>query len=233
MMCKTLLCLAALLVATPTPCLAVTGHRLAELGGNFGIRVFQEIARNAGDQNVVLSPQGVAALAGMVQLGAAGNTLSQLGNTMGYWLRDNGVPLALRQLQKNLTAKSNQDIAHVASSVFVQRDMQLPRAYMKRYQKTFNSWPKQLFFQDDKKATYIINKWVEVQTRGMIRNFLHPGMLDPTVTRMVLVNAIFFKGLWKMPFPPEGTHEREFYRADGTRVMVPMMTQIAKLNTGE
>ncbi|XP_062904823.1 plasminogen activator inhibitor 1 [Mobula hypostoma] len=233
MMSESFLCLAILLVAVTTPALTATSAQLAELGSNFGIRVFQEVVRSSGDQNVVLSPHGVAALMGMAQLGAAGNTLRQLEGVMRYRLNDNGVPLALRQLRKDLIAKSNQDAAYVASSVFVQRDMQLPAAYMKKYRKTFNSWPKQLFFQDNAKATYIINKWVEVKTQGMIHDFLHPGLLDPALTRMVLLNAIFFRGLWKMPFPTEGTQLREFYKADGTRIMVPMMSQIAKVNAGE
>lgn len=232
-MSESFLCLVTLLAAVMTPALTVNSSQLAELGSNFGIRVFQEIVRSAGDQNIVLSPHGVAALMGMAQLGAAGNTLHQLENTMRYRLNDNGVPLALRQLRKDLIAKSNQDAAYVASSAFVQRDMQLPVAYMNKYRKAFNSVPKQLLFQDNAKATYIINKWVEVKTRGMIHDFLQPGLLDPVLTRMVLLNAIYFKGLWKMPFPSEGTQQREFYKADGTRIMVPMMAQIAKVNAGE
>ncbi|XP_069776011.1 plasminogen activator inhibitor 1 isoform X2 [Narcine bancroftii] len=230
---KPLLCLAALLVAASTLGQDMTAPPVAELSADFGIRVFQEITRAASDQNMVFSPHGVAALMGMSQLGAAGNTLNQLGNTMGYRLEDKHVAMALKHLRKALTAKSNQDIAWDASAVFIQRSMQLPKAYMIRYRNLFNSWPKQVLFQDNRKVTHIINTWVKTQTLGMIPNFLCPDLLDPVLTRMVLVNAIFFKGLWKMPFPTESTHQREFYKADGTRILVPMMSQIIKLNASE
>uniref|UniRef100_UPI00398F0073 plasminogen activator inhibitor 1 n=1 Tax=Pristiophorus japonicus TaxID=55135 RepID=UPI00398F0073 len=225
--------LAALLLAAAALCRAVSVPPVSELGTDFGIRIFRELAASAGDCNLVFSPYGVATLLGMAQLGAAGDTLAQLHTAMGYRLGDQGVPTALRQLQKDLTAKSNQDIVYAVSSAFIQRNMQLPRAYLKNYRKAFNGWPKQVYFQDSKMATYIVNKWVATQTRGMIPNFLRPGLLDPVLTRMVLVNALYFKGLWKMPFPAEATHQRQFYKADGTKVLVPMMSQSAKLNASE
>ncbi|XP_067880049.1 plasminogen activator inhibitor 1 [Heterodontus francisci] len=230
---KSSLCLTTLLVATVTLCHAANSPPVSELGADFGIRVFKKIAASAGDRNVVFSPYGAAALMGMAQLGAAGDTLEQLQAALGYRLEDNSVPMALKHLQKEVTAKSNQDIVYAANSVFIQRSMNLPRAYIKNYRKAFNGWPKQLYFPDSKMATYIINKWVEAQTRGMIPDFLRPGLLDPFLTRMVLVNAIYFKGLWKMPFPAEATHKRVFYKADGTKILVPMMSLSAKLNASE
>ncbi|XP_078283796.1 plasminogen activator inhibitor 1-like [Rhinoraja longicauda] len=141
--------------------------------------------------------------------------------------------VALKRLRKDMTAKSNGDVANAANAVFVQRSTQLPRAYVKSYVTAFRGSPKQLFFQDNRKAARIINKWVEARTRGMISNFLRPGLLDPLLTRMVLVNAIYFKGLWRLPFSPELTHQRPFYKADGSHSLVPMMSHISKLNISE
>ncbi|XP_055487733.1 plasminogen activator inhibitor 1-like [Leucoraja erinacea] len=229
----TLLALGANFAAANTGNSAADTDTVAQLGAAFGLRAFREIARSSPDCNVLFSPHGLAALMGMAQLGAADGTLRQLTHAMGYGLEDKGVMLALKHLQKEVTANSNQDIASTANAVFIQRNMKLPRAYVKNYRKAFNSRPKQLFFQDSAKAASIINKWVEAQTRGMISNFLRPDLLDPLLTRMVLVNAIYFKGLWKMPFDPEDTHHRTFYKADGTQIQVPMMSQITKLNFSE
>ncbi|GCB77848.1 hypothetical protein scyTo_0020040, partial [Scyliorhinus torazame] len=147
------LCLAALLVVTAT--VSDAAKPLAELSADFGIRLFREIAASAGDRNAVFSPHGAATLMGMVQLGAAGDTLAQLASAMGFRLE------------------------------------------------------------------------------GMIRNFLRPGLLDPVLTRMVMLNAVYFKGVWKIPFPVGGTHQREFYKEDGTKMLVPMMSLSAKLNASE
>lgn len=67
---------------------------------------------------------------------------------------------------------------------------------------------------------------------GMIRDFLREGTLDQT-TRLVLVDAIHFKGLWQLPFPEAATRPRLFHKLDGSTTSVPMMEQTAKFNYGE
>ncbi|NWU18736.1 ILEUA inhibitor, partial [Cephalopterus ornatus] len=54
-----------------------------------------------------------------------------------------------------------------------------------------------------------INGWVEERTEGKIQNLLAEGVLD-SLTRLVLVNAIYFKGNWEKQFNKEGTTERPF-----------------------
>ncbi|NWS23370.1 ILEUA inhibitor, partial [Pachyramphus minor] len=54
-----------------------------------------------------------------------------------------------------------------------------------------------------------INGWVEEKTEGKIQNLLAEGILD-SLTRLVLVNAIYFKGNWEKQFDKERTRERPF-----------------------
>lgn len=57
---------------------------------------------------------------------------------------------------------------------------------------------------------------------GTIPSFLSSGALTDE-TRMVLLNALHFQGLWKVPFDPKMTEERLFHCANGSSVPVPMM----------
>ena len=66
-----------------------------------------------------------------------------------------------------------------------------------------------------------INKWVSDQTNKKIENLLNDP-LDP-LTRMILVNAIYFKGDWAMKFDAKDTKKKKFYRSDGSSVDVDMM----------
>lgn len=66
----------------------------------------------------------------------------------------------------------------------------------------------------------------------MIQDFLQEGTLD-AMTRLVLVNAIHFKGLWQLPFPQAATRQRIFHKLDGSTVSVPMMEQTAQFNYGQ
>lgn len=63
----------------------------------------------------------------------------------------------------------------------------------------------------------------------MISDLLGEGAVD-SLTRLVLVNALYFNGHWKTPFPELGTHHRLFHKSDGNTVSVPMMTQTSKFN---
>lgn len=66
----------------------------------------------------------------------------------------------------------------------------------------------------------------------MISDLLPEGAVDQ-LTRLVLVNALYFHGQWKTPFPEAGTHRRLFHKSDGSTVSVPMMAQTNKFNYGE
>ena len=67
-----------------------------------------------------------------------------------------------------------------------------------------------------------INLWVEEETRERIKDLIPKGALSPD-TRLVLVNAIYFKGDWSSPFQDSQTRELDFTRADGTTVKHPIM----------
>lgn len=66
----------------------------------------------------------------------------------------------------------------------------------------------------------------------MIQGFLQEGALG-AMTRLVLVNAVHFKGLWQLPFPEAATRQRIFHKLDGSTVVVPMMEQMAEFHYGE
>lgn len=67
---------------------------------------------------------------------------------------------------------------------------------------------------------------------GMIDQVVAPDDVDG-LTRLVLVNAVYFKGLWKSRFRPENTKKRPFYGADGKTYQVPMLSQLSIFRCGK
>ncbi len=67
-----------------------------------------------------------------------------------------------------------------------------------------------------------INAWIEDQTNRRIKDLIPAGALDE-YTRLVLTNAIYFKGEWATPFEEQHTRDRDFTLADGTKVQTPIM----------
>src|SRR5262249_26235643 len=83
------------------------------------------------------------------------------------------------------------------------------------------------FVGDTEAARKTINAWVEKETRAKIRELLKPGVLDVD-TRLVLTNAIYFKGDWVSQFKKDRTREAPFFLADGKQVQAPLMHQSGK-----
>jgi hypothetical protein len=67
-----------------------------------------------------------------------------------------------------------------------------------------------------------INQWVEQKTENKIKDLLPPGIIDPT-TRLVLTNAIYFKGDWQTPFAKARTIDQDFSLSPEQKIKTPMM----------
>merc|ERR1712241_1573220 len=84
-----------------------------------------------------------------------------------------------------------------------------------------------LDFSKSQEASNTINQWVEEQTKEKIKDLIKPDMLN-ALTRLVLVNAIYFKGEWKSKFDAKKTVDEDFHLDDGSTKKVPMMRQKEK-----
>lgn len=196
---------------------------------DFGLQVFAEAVQSAPDRNLALSPYGIASVLGMAQMGAYGATLKLLASKMGYSLQERGMPKLQRLLQRDL---ASEDGVEVASGVMVDRKIILEKVFRRSLSKAFQSVPHQIDFSQPEMARQVINSWTSDHTGGMISEFLPSGVLSE-LTRLVLLNALHFHGVWKTPFDPRNTREQLFHTVNGSAVSVPMMTTTQKFNYGE
>uniref|UniRef100_A0A8D3A999 Plasminogen activator inhibitor 1 n=1 Tax=Scophthalmus maximus TaxID=52904 RepID=A0A8D3A999_SCOMX len=202
---------------------------LQDKQNDFGMKVFFQLSQGSVDKNVALSPYGVASILSMAQLGAAGNTRKALTAAMGFSLQERGTSRRQRLLQRDL---SSEEGVELASGVMVERKMSLEKGYRRALAKAFQTHPNQVDFTKTDEAVAIINSWVSDHTAGAIPEFLASGSLSDE-TRLVLLNALHFQGLWKVPFDPKFTQERMFHCANGSTVPVHMMRLTNYFNYGE
>ncbi|KAG5852104.1 hypothetical protein ANANG_G00058910 [Anguilla anguilla] len=202
---------------------------LQEKQTDFGLRVFSEVSHSSPDQNLAFSPYGISSILGMAQLGASGSTLKALTSSMGFSLQERGAPRQQRLIQRDL---SREDAVQLISGVMVDRKLSMEKSFRRGLGKAYQSTPNQLDFSEPETALAVINAWVADYTEGMIPDFLSSGALTED-TRLVLLNAIHFRGLWKVPFDPRMTQERLFHCANGSSVPVPMMSITQRFNYGD
>ncbi|KAG7497985.1 hypothetical protein JOB18_046983 [Solea senegalensis] len=196
---------------------------------DFGLKVFLQLSQDSAHTNMAFSPYGAASVLSMAQLGAAGNTRKALTSAMGFSLKERGMSRQQRLLQRDV---SSEEGVEIASGVMVERKMSLEKGFRRALAKAFQAHPHQVDFTKPDQALGIINSWVSDHTAGAIPEFLTSGSLSDE-TRLVLLNALHFQALWKVPFDPRLTQERMFHCANGSTVPVHMMRLTNYYNYGE
>ncbi|KAH0624017.1 hypothetical protein JD844_007300, partial [Phrynosoma platyrhinos] len=217
-------------LASTCMCFPPNPLSLEELGSDIGIQVFNQLVKNRLKDNVVVSPHGIASVLGMLQLGADGKTKKQLTTVMRYSV--NGVGKVLKKINKAIVSKKNKDVVTIANAVFAKSGLKMEVPFVSRNNEVFQCSVKSIDFEDQDSACDTINQWVKNETKGMIDSVLSPEDIDSVLTRLVLVNAVYFKGLWKSRFQPENTKKRTFNGADGKTYQVPMLAQLSVFRCG-
>ncbi|KAM4659254.1 glia-derived nexin isoform 3-T3 [Amazona ochrocephala] len=250
-------------------CSQFSFYPLEELSSDVGIQVFNQIVKAKPQDNVVVSPHGIASVLGVLQLGADGKTKKQLTTMMRYSVNAGskeesqhhetnqlspdhqqvlrgppvvhriqfenlcyGVGKALKKINRLIVSKKNKDIVTIANAVFAKNGFKMEVPFVTRNKEVFQCSVNSVDFEDPSAACDSINQWVKNETRGMIDQVVAPDDIDGGLTRLVLVNAVYFKGLWKSRFRPENTKKRPFYGADGKTYQVPMLSQLSIFRCG-
>ena len=164
--------------------------------------------------NVLFSPYSISDCMGMVYAGSGGNTAAEIGKAMSFVHNANSTAMQLLMMRKHFTRSLNQgeDKLRVANALCV-TGMVPQQAYQDLVRQQFQG---ELFAG----GLDEINGWVKKKTEGKVEKIL--DRLDANST-CVLLNAVYFKGSWKTPFPAHGTHKAAFWTADGKEVRVDMM----------
>lgn len=132
--------------------------------------------------------------------------------------------LADKQKQADAEKKSDdRPVLVLTNDVWVQNGLELVPAYVELLRTSFAAGQGALDFHGDTEAARVkINAHIAKATNQRIAELLAPGVLN-TDTRVVLTNALWFKGAWQQRFYPEATTKEPFLLASGTSVDVPTM----------
>lgn len=102
------------------------------------------------------------------------------------------------------------------------KNYSVKRSFNEIATKAFASEAQSIDFAQNSAAASTINGWVEDNTNNKIKDLISADSLDGD-TRMVLVNAIYFKGFWTYQFNPKDTFKAPFYLNDQDSVTVDFM----------
>lgn len=200
-------------------------NALVQGNSAFALELYAKLRGEAG--NLFLSPYSISSALAMTYAGARGNTAAEMETALHFTLGPEGTHPAFRALQARLEAlqaAGGLQLA-IANSLWPQQGYPFLPEYLDFIKSGYGAGITPLDYPGDTEgARQTINRWVEETTRAKIKDLIAPGALD-SLTRLVLVNAIYFKGTWASQFKPEQTAPADFFVTPEVPVPVPLMTQ--------
>lgn len=183
----------------------------------------------ANDGNAVTSPVSVSTLLALLQQGSGGNTEAQL--TQVLHLEPQQSKQGYSQLTRNLKESSGNVTLEFANAAFLKEGYPVKTQFKSILEQDFQANIQPTDFNNPPVAADEINSWVTNKTHDKIQNLVSADTL-PTATILVLVNAIYFKGLWQTPFEKRNTRNDNFFIQPNSPKQVPTMHLENSLLTG-
>ena len=198
----------------------------SEQPGNsdFALTLYRTLSA-ADKNNVFISPYSISSALGMLLLGSKENTATELKQALQYGaLTDTNIhEQNLEIMQKFLQLESI--TLETASKLFPEKSFSVSEDFYEKCQKYYRAKTESLnFAENPEDSREAINHWVEEQTKGKITDFL-PGGSITNSTKLVLANAIYFKGDWLDKFNEAETHDVDFFVDENQTKKVTMMAQ--------
>jgi serpin B len=194
----------------------------------FALNLFGQLAAQQPTANIFFSPYSISTCLGMLYAGARGDTASQMAEALDFSTNQAVVGPEFGALQAYLNAQQSTNGADlsVANGLWAQASFPFLPSFLANVSTNYGASVQSVnFVTNAPQIRDQINEWVADKTEDMIPNLLSQGSLN-AATRLVLVDAIYFKGGWTSIFNTNDTMTAPFFGAAGQIGYVPMMEQI-------
>lgn len=203
--------------------LSVTETRVLDAANDFGFDLLGELNADAPAANLFVSPLSAHMALGMALNGAHGGTFDAMRDALGFAAGADLVEInqAYVNLLDLLMGLDESVEFELANSVWYEQTFPFRDSFLDAVRAAFGARVEGMDFRDPA-APGVINAWVDEQTRGRIDKLV--DAIDPAEV-MLLLNAIYFKGDWRVGFDPDRTYDAPFHLDGGGTVPVPMMVR--------
>ncbi|XP_008065458.1 serpin B8 [Carlito syrichta] len=203
---------------------------LCEANGTFAISLLKMLGEEDSSRNIFFSPLSIDSALAMVLMGAKGNTEAQMSEALCL-NKEGDVHRSFQTLLSEVNKTGTQYFLRTANRLFGEETCDFLPAFKESCQKFYQAELEELSFaKDSEDCRKHINDWVTERTEGKISEVLSAGTVN-SLTKLVLVNAIYFKGKWNEQFDRKYTRGMPF-KTNEEKKTVQMMFKHAKFNMG-
>ncbi len=204
-----------------TPVAAADRAAVVEGDNAFSIALYGQVHNQSG--NLFFSPESISTALAMAYAGARGETASEMAKTLHFTLPPERLHPAMGAVLSALNATHPGYQLSVANALWAQHGYTFLDDFLTLLKNDYGAGLMQVDFRGAAEAARVtINQWVEQKTQDKIKDLLQAGALRAD-TRLVLTNAIYFKGDWETPFDKTLTKDGDFYLTPAKTVKAPMM----------
>lgn len=178
----------------------------------------------AEEENIFYSPWSMSTAFAMLYEGARGETEQEIRDVFGFPGDYQELRKAYGYLHDMYNTQREGYNLSTANSLWLEEDTQVLDEYRWLLINYYFAQVENVAFGDPEKTAEDINNWVEEHTNGKITDLISPNMIYPDLTKLILVNAVYFNGLWEDPFK-EHSENGTFYKYGGEKLNVTYMHQ--------
>ncbi len=210
---------AAMAQTAPSP--APDQSELVKGNNAFAVDLYGQLRQQ--DGNLFFSPASISTAFAMAYAGAGGGTAPEMAATLHFTLPPDRLHPAMGALLGSMNAEHAGYQLRVADALWAEQDETFLPDFLKLTKADYGAGFRPVDFKHAPDAVrQTINQWVAGQTADKIKDLLAPGVLTPA-TRLVLTNAIYFKGDWQSQFDKAQTREEDFHLSPAQSVKAPLM----------
>uniref|UniRef100_A0A8D0HDY8 Serpin domain-containing protein n=1 Tax=Sphenodon punctatus TaxID=8508 RepID=A0A8D0HDY8_SPHPU len=210
---------------SPPPGLYMACLGVAPSNADFAFRFYKQVASDTGDKNVFFSPLSISTAFAMLTLVAKSTTLNQIKKVLAFNLtqtEEQKIHEEFHHLIQTLNRPESEIQLNMGNALFIDQKLQPLQKFLEDVKSLYESEGFSSNFKNSAEAEKQINDYIKKKTQGKIVDLVKN--LDE-LTKLVLVNYIYFKAHWENPFYQESTYKEDFFVDVTTTVKVSMMTR--------
>jgi serpin B len=173
--------------------------------------------------NVFFSPFSISSAFAMVYEGTNGQTANEIDNVFHFPTDSATRRSSFAKLYNDMNAGNTDYSLCIANALWAEKRYSFLDSYKNTIQRYYLGNTTNLDFRNDAESSrQTINHWVANQTHNKITDLMPRRSIDPT-TKLVLTDAVYFKGRWQRQFDPKNTSSQNFTTSSGGTTQVQMM----------
>lgn len=200
-------------------------HTIVDANNQFALDYYSQLVKKE-ENNIFFSPFSISSALAMTYEGAVGETAKEMRSVLYFPENTTTRRTEFLAVARQLNKKDVPYELYTANALWAEKNYTFSKDYLHTIETYYDGDVKKLDFQNNpEQSRQVVNSWVEEQTNDKIKNLIPQNGVGKE-TRLILTNAIYFKGEWDRQFEPKNSKEENFTVQKNNVVKTKMMKQI-------